>query len=414
MIGSYIDMTSEEALASSIYRSPVRKKIHQQNVFSNYLSLKNGLVLFWNSKQASSGKSHYFRGTICLLHVRTTKFIKKFHVNSKILNIIHSLNKNEVLIFTDQGFYQWNGCSGLSLASFHKAPGIYSSIPLAKYNLLLIFRNLPTLRVSVFSLQYHQEMLLLDYGFSGEIIPNPLFIENQDLILYFSDINDQDPSNFNFKKTQANVLFTMFNYGSQKMLQSSVHKFQGISIVRLNSYYAEKKCVLLEYTTRANNGRYLALWKLENKGFLEIKKLNMDYFSNASFKSMFLTVKKDYERICLLVEKTSQKQIREDLDCESSSVSIVTLNTKKFEIEACTMLTSTEFAYSVELIKHFDEESQLFIGTCKNTIMLLDDGALSKKRFEKSTPVNEFENWLAVSKVPAKVKKIILSNDIDY
>lgn len=414
MIGSYIDLTSEEASASSIYRTPVLKTIHHQNAFSNQLSLKHGIMLFWSSKLLTLGKNQLYRGTICLLHTRTHKFIKKLQIHSKILNIIPSIHTNELLILTDQGFYQCYGANGFSLSPFHKSHGLNFALPLVQLNSLMLLRGSPSLRVSLYNFRYHQELLILDYGFRGDILADPLCLESQNIVLFFSEVIEPEKSSLGFKRDQARILFTMFNYGAQKILHSSVHKFQGVTILGLNKYYPDEKSILLEYTTTGNSGHFLALWKIESKGFVETKKLNMDYFSSSSFKCQFLAVIKDYERVFLLVEMTSQKKLKDNLDCEAGSVSVVTFNTRKFEVEACGVSTNTEFVYSIELIKYWHEESQVFIGVCKNSITFLDNRALSKRRFKKPLAINEFEKWLKDSKIPSKVKKIILVNDIDY
>lgn len=418
MIGTFLDLTSAEAIVSSIHRSPVLKTLHhQQGTLSNYLTYKKDILILWCSKKAPGfhNRQPNSKGVILLLRISTLKLIKKIEVGRKINQIIPSVVEDQFIIVTDEGFIKCFCSKGFTLSPFKKLHNLHSILPIQQNEFLVLMRNEPTLTISKLNYKTNYESVLLDYGISGVILPDVLLLDEYGLIVYVAELEEPKLSaKLKFHNNQDELLFTAYNYKTKRLVHKVNQKFPGIVMLRLNRYYPEKKAILMEYNKNSEGGHFLSLWNLEKNHFVEIKKLKIDYFAGFGPNIMYLTATKNYEIVFLLIEITKQKQVKEDVECECSSVSIVALNTGNFEVEACGIIPKTEVKHRLEHINLYNEETNLFLAANKGCLSIIDNRALQKRKFDKPLTMYEFEHWLKNSDVPAKVKKIFLINDCDY
>ena len=414
MIGSYIDLTTEEALLSALPRSPVLSTFYQNQIqFSNYISLKNGILVFWCSKSASSKRTQRTKGKILLYQPRTNRILKKFPIRQNVTKIFQSYISTELILLTDEGLLTINCSNGFSLSPLQKFPGIHSIMPIPQSEAILIFKREPIFSMSYYGCRGQPERTILEYVAPGELISEPILLESYKFLVFMAEVEDYD-NRSRFKKGQDSILFAVYDYSTNKQIYKTVQKFSGIIIKRLYQYTPSDNTVLLEYVRPSQCEHFLSLWNVQTSKFVETRRFAIDYYTSGGPRSLFLAASRNLEKMFLLMEVSKLKHVQAKFECECHCTAFVTMNINTFQIESCAVISNPRVKSEIENIKYYDENSQAFVSIVKGALSIIDSRVLQKRSFEKALTVAEFDKWVKDSDIPAKIMKIFITDDTEY
>lgn len=413
MIDTYIDLPTNDPHSPAFCQKPFGKvTLFESDNYKlkNSLSIGNNCIALCFQQKGS--KHEDTSSLLLIVKLNTWKVIKKTEIQSAVLDLSAGIQKNELLIHTDNGLYTYCYLNGTYKPALNEKSSASWSMDSRS---ILILKNEPSVTLVERIIANNEETLLVDLGVHGEIASQVLEIKEQNLIAFMINVETKkNHTKINFRRRDSKAIFVVFDLKTKQICSRIDQNFSDKIVQKLHRYDPDQKTFIIEYSRLSERGHYISQWKMVDQGLVEINTIKIDYFAGSGPKTKFLASTPQFENIFLLVETTKQQQLQEDLSCNCSCTNLVTVDMDSFKIETYYTASNEIIKQQLGHIKSYNKDSDVFFSTRKGVVSVIEGKTLRKAKFVGPLTLTEFEEWVKERKLPSKIQSVFYTNDIDY